>query len=95
MSRCDTCMYQHDMEFDACHICNNEQDMYRSKPKTNYDVIQRMGLYEMAEFLNRGACPPGKDVTELCQDEDGGSVPDMCNLCWLNWLKMEVSDADN
>ena len=34
MTRCDTCMYQHDIEFDACHICNNEQDMYRKRAET-------------------------------------------------------------
>lgn len=45
---------------------------------------------ELSEFMNCGACPPGKDVTELCHDEDGGSVPDMCNLCWLDWLKQEA-----
>lgn len=58
---------------------------------TNYDRIRAMSVEEMAEFMNCGACPPGKDVSELCHDEDGGSVPDMCNLCWLNWLKQEVS----
>lgn len=59
---------------------------------TNYDRLRAMSVEEMAEFMNCGACPPGKDVSELCHDEDGGSVPDMCNLCWLNWLKQEAAE---
>ena len=58
--------------------------------KTNADRIRAMTDEELAEFMNCGACPPGKDVSELCHDEDGGSVPDMCNLCWIGWLKQEV-----
>lgn len=59
---------------------------------TNYDRLRAMSVEELAEFMNCGACPPEKDVSELCHDEDGGSVPDMCNLCWFNWLKQEASE---
>ena len=37
--RCSTCRYNGDTEFGACHICNNETDMYRPKP-TNADRIR-------------------------------------------------------
>lgn len=60
-----------------------------TKP-TNADRIRSMTDEELAEWMNHGACPPGEDVTELCSDEDGGAVPDMCNLCWLEWLKEEA-----
>ena len=53
---------------------------------TNADRIRSMTDEELAEFLNHSACPPGEDVTECCSDEDGGAVPEMCNLCWLDWL---------
>ena len=59
------------------------------KPMTNADAIRSMSDEELAEFMNHGACPPGEDVSELCYDEDGGSVADMCTLCWLNWLREE------
>ena len=59
---------------------------------SNADRIRAMTDEELAEFMNCGACPSGKDVSELCHDEDGGSVPDMCNLCWFNWLKQEVAE---
>lgn len=62
------------------------------KPITNYDRLRAKSVEELAEFMNCGACPPGKDVTELCHDTDGGSVPDMCNLCWLDWLKQEAGE---
>ena len=49
MNKCDTCMYQHDIEFDACHICNNEQDMYRKK-RTNVDKLHSMNVDEIEEW---------------------------------------------
>ena len=76
--------------------CSDECLTYRNfkpKPITHFDEIKAMSVEELAEFMNCGACPPGKDVSELCHDEDGGSVPDMCNLCWFNWLKQEASDG--
>lgn len=83
---------------DECKVCANADNEYcfacdngnQFKPITNYDRLRAKSMEEMAEFMNCGACPPGRDVTELCHDEDGGSVPYMCNLCWLDWLKQEV-----
>lgn len=71
------------------------------KPMTNADRIRAMSDEELAEFMNHGACPPGEGVSELCyavqftiaQDEDRGSVLDMCNLCWLNWLREQNSNS--
>lgn len=94
------------MRTGICPFCGKRVDkfiMYRGDvvgcrfcgihtKQTNYDRIRAMSVGEMAQFMNCGACPPGKDVSEFCHDEDGGSVPDMCNLCWFNWLKQEASE---
>jgi hypothetical protein len=29
---CDTCLHKGNVDFDYCHICNNETDMYKPKP---------------------------------------------------------------
>lgn len=29
---CDTCVHKGNVDFDYCHICNNETDMYKPKP---------------------------------------------------------------
>ena len=59
------------------------------------DRIRSYSDEELAEFMSGNACPPGKEVTELCADIDGGAVPDMCNLCWLKWLEEVEDDNDN
>jgi hypothetical protein len=29
---CDTCAHKGNVDYDYCHICNNESDMYKPKP---------------------------------------------------------------
>ena len=29
---CDTCVHKGNVDFDYCHICNNEANMYKPKP---------------------------------------------------------------
>ena len=56
MSRCDSCRYQNDFEFHACHICHMEKDMYKPK-KTNADRFRAMSDEELAdELLEWFAC---------------------------------------
>ena len=89
---CDSCKHkelEHKFDKWPCMDCC---DGDRRDPVRNADRIRAMTDEELAEFMNCGACPPGKDVSELCHDEDGGSVPDMCNLCWLDWLKEEAKE---
>lgn len=50
MERCKKCRYQNNTEFDACHICNNEKDMYREKP-TNGDAICAADVVEEENIL--------------------------------------------
>ena len=59
MSRCDSCRYQNDFEFHACHICHMERDMYKPK-RTNADRIRAMTDEELAVWLakNDPECDP-------------------------------------
>ena len=50
MDRCDSCRYQNDFEFHACHICGMERDMYKPK-RTNADRIRAMTDEGLADFL--------------------------------------------
>ena len=100
MSKCGNCCYGvmtgPNRMFCSVQKCSSEDVFYCEdyepivKPQTKADDIRSMSDEELAEFMNHGACPPGENVSELCCDEDGGSVPDMCNLCWLNWLREEA-----
>ena len=69
--------------------CKEYKNSHNDKNEvaTNYDRIVSMNIQKLSEFMNHGACPPGKDLSELCYEEDGGSNPDLCGLCWLEWLK--------
>ena len=53
--RCQRCKYLNDTEFDACHICNNEKDMFRPMP-SNADRIRSMNDEELAEWINKHDC---------------------------------------
>ena len=59
MSRCDSCRYQNDFEFHACHICHMERDMYKPK-RTNADRIRTRSDEKLAEWLakNDPECDP-------------------------------------
>ena len=76
---CQMCKYQNDTEFDACHICHNEKDMFRPRP-SNADRIRAMTDEELAEWINKHDCHTnlyGYDPKEAT----------------LEWLKQEVDDA--
>ena len=79
MERCQRCKYQNYMEFDACHICNNEKDMFR--PRSTYaDRIRAMTDEELAEWINKHDCH-----TNLYGYDPKEAI--------LEWLKQEVQDA--
>lgn len=84
-------------QFSWCDARNDNLDIDAEREcaafaqASNAERVRAMTDTELAEFMNHGACPPGEDVSERCCDEDGGSVPDMCNLCWLNWLQQEAT----
>lgn len=67
-------------------------------PHTNYDKLRAMSIEEMAEFMScRAACPPGKVMTDRCQNEAmaiGKEQPDqeICGVCWHEWLKQEAEE---
>lgn len=77
MGRCKTCVYQNDVEFDACHICNNEKDMFRKKP-TNADRIRAMTDAELGEYLFIKTCEDGFPQFTTKND-------------WIDWLRQEAT----
>ena len=79
MGRCQMCKYQNDTEFDACHICNNEKDMFRPRP-TNADRIRAMSDEELAEWIQKHDCH-----TNLYGYDPKEAI--------LDWLKQEAQDA--
>ena len=82
MSRCDSCRYQNDFEFHACHICHMEKDMYKPK-KTNADRIRAMSDKELGEWVAKSFihCPHYGEYDYPC---------DSCAECWTEWLKQEA-----
>lgn len=85
VAKCTNCgHYFRKQDFPMCVLDKTQ------KPITNYERLIHKTPEELASFMNHRACPPGENVTELCADEDSSSVPDLCNLCWLTWLKEET-----
>lgn len=67
-----------------------EHTFMPSKPITNADKVRTMTDEELAKFMNYGSCPPGEDVIEICNAENVKPAPNICDRCWLEWLKQEV-----
>lgn len=81
MDRCNSCRYQNDFEFHACHICHMEKDMYKPK-KTNADCIRGMSDEDLADFLS------GIEQDAFCAStylKDGTYIDS-----WDDWLKQEA-----
>jgi len=77
MSRCDSCRYQNDFEFHACHICHMEKDMYKPK-KTNFDRIRAMSVEELAAWI-------AEHPVVVAYDENNPQ-----HKAWLEWLEKEA-----
>lgn len=55
---------------------------------TNIEKIRAMSDEEFAAWRSEsGLCPPYYFEYERCLSEP-------CRICWLNWLKAEVEDAE-
>ena len=79
--RCSTCRYNGDTEFDACHICNNETDMYRPR-RTRADAYFREASNEkMALCLTA--------LVAVLPFEGLNSYEK-----WLEWLTTEIGEDD-
>lgn len=81
MHKCNSCAHKGNVDFDYCHICNNEADMYKPKP-TNADRIRAMTDEELAYFLEG----THHDPWNAC----GRCRWSSCEECCLEWLKEEV-----
>lgn len=51
MNRCDECFYNGNVTLHACHICNNEKDMYRPRKITLHEKICSLSIERFAKFL--------------------------------------------
>ena len=49
--RCDECFYNGNVTLHACHICNNEKDMYRPAKITRHEKICSLSVEGFAKFL--------------------------------------------
>ena len=81
MDRCNSCRYQNDFEFHACHICHMEKDMYKPK-RTWADKIRGMSDEDLADFLS------GIEQDACCAStylKDGTYIDS-----WDDWLKQEA-----
>lgn len=87
MECCKKRQYLNNTEFDACHICNNEKDMYREK-KTNGDAIRSMTNDELSVFITGVSCG-FEEHPGMCDVCDTQTVQH-CKECWLDWLGHEV-----
>lgn len=63
-------------------------------PLTNADRVRHMADEELAEWKVKD-CPTGKEPTEACFYAEAGGDSTVCRLCWLEWLKQEVSEGGN
>lgn len=82
LERCQRCKYQNNTEFDACHICNNEKDMFRPRP-SNADRIRAMTDADLAVFISEVKIDGLLRKYELPTS----------TIDWLYWLKQEAQDA--
>ena len=76
------CRYNGDTEFDACHICNNETDMYRPR-RTRADTYFREATNERIA-LNLTALVAVLPFEGLNSYEK-----------WLAWLNTEIGEDDS
>lgn len=80
-------------DFDWC-VEYEECGLFKQKPITNADRIRHMTDEELAEFYqNLYACPPGENVCECCFGRPDSPSKELCDKCWLNWLKQEATDG--
>ncbi len=81
--RCDRCFYKGNKEFDACHICNNEKDMFRPK-LTNFQLLsheETLACFLM-ELVTKGPAAAAKGSHFMW---GGRSAAE-----WIDWLRQEA-----
>ena len=70
---------------DVCPVCGKPTTI--GKPQTKADCIRAMSDEELAEWIASiyPDCPPGR---EGCINDT-----DVCQSCWLDWLRQEATDG--
>lgn len=61
-------------------------DVLTQKPKTNYDRIISKTPEELARYMTEVQMYAG------CPNDGAMDCRDNCALCWLDWLKQEVTE---
>ena len=59
--------------------------------KTNADRIRSMSDEELAALCESG-CPPRRGCPDLTKEDVDKSYHELCQKCWLDWLKEEVNE---
>ena len=90
------------MSYSLCNRCDNYGVCglnYDGKPcrklrtvePTNYDRIMDMDAEQLAAFLVKRGCPPGKHEKTSCF-KDWKEVESRCTACWLEYLNEETKE---
>lgn len=85
---CNTCLSK-----ELCKVvkCSRYKKQFK---QTNAERIRNMTDEELAKYifliLADYACPPYQNM-DSCKKKN--ATFDVCESCWLEWLKQEVSDA--
>ena len=61
------------------------------KTQTNADKLQAMSVEELAALCENG-CPPRRGCPDLTKEDVDKSYHELCQKCWLDWLKQEVEE---
>lgn len=88
MQDCTNCKYRENMCKWPCYDCV-KGDKWEEQSFTNADRIRAMTDEELAKTI----CwcpPPFKNCNNLC--DICSAHDDDCEICWLCWLKQEVSN---
>ena len=98
MIACDECKYREIIgqnkfcrwygAYIGWHGCENG----KRKPFTNADRIRSMSDEELAALCENG-CPPRRGCPDLTKEDVDKSYHELCQKCWLDWLRQEVSDG--
>ena len=59
--------------------------------KTNADRVRSMTDEELAVLCESG-CPPRRGCPDLTKEDVDKSYHELCQKCWLDWLKEEVKE---
>ena len=65
-------------------------------PPPNADRIRSMSDEEMADYFRNHAsmCPDLEENETVCKGANFTANDEMCQKCWLDWLKSEAEEGE-